>query len=586
MAGEERICREHGLRYPASEKGCARCVAQTQTARWPRIVLLLLLLVAACVAVYINLGGGGDDISAQLDALARTPPWQRPGPPLPTEPAPSRVRPTPAAFEGLAWLGPAGETDAYGYPLRLPDRLSVRALLLARRFDDLTRELEALQRAFEADFTREMVVFEAFEAFATGDPDLAAPLEAWIAAHPTSFAPHLAHGVYVEHRAGLARGGKFIAETSAAQLREMERLSALAAPPLKRALALHPNLQVAYHRLGMLANMNGQRDALQGWLKAAEKACPDCYRVRLGHLIALEPRWGGTMAAVEEAARAFAARGKGRLPALRAHPASVRCAQATRAEAFEEALPHCEAALARGQLAPYLLDRAQVRLGLARASDDADASRGHVEAALEDLDAALRRAPRDVWALRYRAVALERLKRLAEAEQAMLDAARVAPLQPEIVSDVGRLNRARLLPAAKAWLSSGEDAALVRALDVARRLDAEDPRARCWDLARGETRPAAALHGAFLWTCDEPWSLEHYVRYDYALAREGRFDDVVALWGRYGALNGEVAQALLERGGAFHRMGRAEEARADVTRACELKLPEACLRAQKLGVSL
>jgi Flp pilus assembly protein TadD len=70
---------------------------------------------------------------------------------------------------------------------------------------------------------------------------------------------------------------------------------------------------------------------------------------------------------------------------------------------------------------------------------------------------------------------------------------------------------------------------------------------------------------------------------DYALAAQGKFDQVIVLWTEYLSHHPEDARAHLERGGAYFRSGKRQEALADARRACELGLNEGCLRAKQVA---
>lgn len=65
-------------------------------------------------------------------------------------------------------------------------------------------------------------------------------------------------------------------------------------------------------------------------------------------------------------------------------------------------------------------------------------------------------------------------------------------------------------------------------------------------------------------------------RLDYDLARQNRFEEIVTLWTGFIARHPDHGRAYLERGGAYHHLGRATEARADAKKACDLGITEAC----------
>lgn len=79
-----------------------------------------------------------------------------------------------------------------------------------------------------------------------------------------------------------------------------------------------------------------------------------------------------------------------------------------------------------------------------------------------------------------------------------------------------------------------------------------------------------------------PSDFEAHRQLDDALARQGRWDEILSMWNRYLALHPNDAEAWFERGGTNYRRGDTAAARADATRACELGKREACERLERL----
>jgi hypothetical protein len=121
------------------------------------------------------------------------------------------VEPAPVP-EGLVFVGPEGDRED-GWPRQSVDRTALLALLRAGRHRDLTEQLESLQATFEADPRRERWINEAMLAFRQADPALDAPIDAWVAAEPASFAPFLARCAHLDAVAWERRGTRTVAET-------------------------------------------------------------------------------------------------------------------------------------------------------------------------------------------------------------------------------------------------------------------------------------------------------------------------------------------------------------------------------------
>jgi tetratricopeptide (TPR) repeat protein len=80
----------------------------------------------------------------------------------------------------------------------------------------------------------------------------------------------------------------------------------------------------------------------------------------------------------------------------------------------------------------------------------------------------------------------------------------------------------------------------------------------------------------------DPTHLESFRNLDWLLAREGRWDQIIAMWTEYLARKPDDGVAWLERAGAARHKGEMTQAIADVRRACELGNERACTIVQSL----
>jgi hypothetical protein len=104
----------------------------------------------------------------------------------------ARARPEETvSADGLPMVG-IDATDAWGFPIRTANKLALKRLLVERRFDELTRILQAFQRIAEEDCGRELLALDAFEAFRSADPALTPLLDEWLKAAPDSYVPLVA----------------------------------------------------------------------------------------------------------------------------------------------------------------------------------------------------------------------------------------------------------------------------------------------------------------------------------------------------------------------------------------------------------
>ncbi len=79
-----------------------------------------------------------------------------------------------------------------------------------------------------------------------------------------------------------------------------------------------------------------------------------------------------------------------------------------------------------------------------------------------------------------------------------------------------------------------------------------------------------------------PDDFEAQRRLDYALAREGRFQEIIPIWDTYLLRHPGDGRAWLERGGTWYHLKDLVKAREDAEQACELGVPEGCRRAEML----
>jgi hypothetical protein len=99
--------------------------------------------------------------------------------------------------------------DAFGYPLDAVDKVGLLALLHAGDFSALTKYIEQIQEAFEADFRKEEWATQVLEAFDSADARVGERIDQWLLQSPESFAPILARA---QHRVALGwyyRGNQY-----------------------------------------------------------------------------------------------------------------------------------------------------------------------------------------------------------------------------------------------------------------------------------------------------------------------------------------------------------------------------------------
>lgn len=469
---------------------------------------------------------------------------------------------------GLPLLGSDGVDDD-GYTTAYVDQIALRSLLSKGRYGELSGYFDKFQTVFEADAKREMWPLDAADAFASAEDALDAPLDAWVAAMPDSFAPYLARGA---HRAAVGfarRGAKWAKNTPDADVRAMKSSLDRAREDLDRAIALRPKL-VAAMRYRLQSAAHGSSSATEtkaSILEQALVACPDCYQIRVTFLMNSTPRWGGSYGAMSEFAKgAMVSSSNPRMRLLAAYVDLDKANLARIDKRFDAAFVAIQRAATFGENADVLVERSRIQrerrqFGLART----------------DADRALSLRPNFVDAKFERASVNLASSWWEAAGRDLLAGLRVDPTDA--------LGRALLDPVVRGLVYQGQvdeqagrtnDA--LRVLDLAAELAPQDSKLqsrRAWLLARTGAKGLADGSN------DVPDDIEAVRGMDYALAKEGKYDRVIALWDRYLEKHPDAARAYLERGGAHFQAGHQERANADARRACELGLNEGCLRARQ-----
>jgi len=143
-----------------------------------------------------------------------------------------------------------------------------------------------------------------FRAFDDGSFDVRPTLDAWKRASPNSAFAYAASGMAYVAMAQKARGGAYIQDTPQSNIDAMDRLLSQADADLQRAVTLDPQVTPAYVAMinaGSLSlgDVYVRRAVARGLAAAADNYA--IYGVLSG---AMQPRWGGSLAAMDQVAHA------------------------------------------------------------------------------------------------------------------------------------------------------------------------------------------------------------------------------------------------------------------------------------------
>lgn len=460
-----------------------------------------------------------------------------------------------------------------GTPELVVNRPALRSLLLRGRFEELTRQLEGFQQAFEAEPAKEAWLTAAAETLGTGEPDLEPLLDAWVASAGDSFAPWLARGAWWVASGWGRRGYATSDETPPEDFAAMHAALGRARRDLRAALAARPRLVVAHALLIRAAMLAGDDAEGERAFAAAAASCPSCLQPRLARMMDLEPRWGGSLERMSEFAEGQAALGVPRFALLRGYPGLARLAELERAEAWEEAFRLADEVVAAGEHCEFYQRRARILLWR------------RIQDAWPDLKRALELCADEPAVAVTAGRVLQLQRRWSPAATWLRTGLLSAPNDPRA---------RRFLPGvlqglrgeASRLAGAGEPVQALEAIDLVLELAPEDAAAQAVrdTLLQGRgSAEAATIEALERRHAGNPKDLDALRRLSTALTRGGSADRAEALWTAQLERNPDSGRSHLERARLRDSLGRRDEARADAAQACELGLAEGCALARRLA---
>jgi Zn-dependent protease with chaperone function/tetratricopeptide (TPR) repeat protein len=244
----------------------------------------------------------------------------------------------------------------------------VVALLEQRNFAELERLLAGLQRAFEEDPGANAQLERAYFAFDRIPRTAESVLDDWVNEQPASYAALTARASLYYFQALEARGTEFIAETPEENIRTMRIFFEKSQADLERSLTLTQKPYLSHLTMMSIARVSGSRKSERAHYLEAVKLAPQSVELRLAHITSLEPRWGGSYAAME----AYVAESRAQLrdakaaDRIAARIAAYRGHELQRKDDFAQALKHFDEAISLYPGAGTLCERAYVLSKLKR----------------------------------------------------------------------------------------------------------------------------------------------------------------------------------------------------------------------------
>lgn len=173
---------------------------------------------------------------------------------------------------------------------------SLRDLFEARKYHELNAELDKYQRYFEADYSYESALGDAYRAI-SGVPG---SVDDWVASTPTEYTATLAAGARYSALAWKRRGSGFSQTVNKQQMSEFKKLMAKSLEYLNQTIELRPESVVAHRLKAEALKALGRREELSKQRAVSLEQFPDAFWLRWTYINSLLPRWGGSLGEVAE----------------------------------------------------------------------------------------------------------------------------------------------------------------------------------------------------------------------------------------------------------------------------------------------
>lgn len=249
-----------------------------------------------------------------------------------------------------------------------PVQRHIVMLLEQADYVELERLLGGYQSAFEADPALSPRLENAYLAFRKVPQGAEPRFNEWVRKHPSSYTALAARGCFLYFQGLEARGTGYIKDTPEENIRTMRSYLDRARADLGRSLTLAHKPYISRLTLMSIARTSGSRRDERAHYLEAVKLAPQSIELRLAHMTALEPRWGGSYAQME----AFLAESRsqlqdpGALARLAARIPAERADERQRAKQYAQALTLYDEAIGLHESAYTLCERSYVLSQLKR----------------------------------------------------------------------------------------------------------------------------------------------------------------------------------------------------------------------------
>lgn len=430
--------------------------------------------------------------------------------------------------------------------------LQCRRLLREEKYAELNALLAGLEVDAEQDVAKEARLFLAYKAFDESVSEYEENFSKWVSATPKNYQPYLARAEFYYDMAWKARGHKWASETKEEQFDEMNRYLRKASGDLDAALEINNRNMVIYSLLIRIIKTGADKEAMVTVLNAAIEKNPATYEVRRVFVYAITPKWGGSYDMMQGFAK-YSQQSIGlnpRLSLLLGAAYREYGSKQSSDHTYSKAIESYTKALNAGESHDVLGDRGETYYRMEE-----------YEKAIADLSRAVELYPEEYSHYYWRSKTYYKLEKV---EQALEDIEVALMLAPYDENNRGQHERViwKLdnLGYEQAKLHNYDKA--LRYYDLALRSAPENAaiysrRASVYidqnkfDAAKADIREAIRL---------DPKTINYYRRMDWLLAREKKWDQIIAYWDQFIELDPNESWAYLERGGAYYHKRDMNEA--------------------------
>jgi tetratricopeptide (TPR) repeat protein len=402
------------------------------------------------------------------------------------------------------------------------------------------------------------------------DPDNEAYFKQWRHHSPDAYQPYLAFALYNYERGLKSRGTDWAGETSEAQFKGMRHFFSESLRNIDQALALHPDLLIAYPVLIGIYNCDGEDVLENRTIKHGMALFPSSSLVLFSAMWSKQPRWGGSYSQME----ALMKKAEAHIdvnPSLGALYGLIYLDQARtyrNRKKYQEAIDLLNKALSFGGLCIIYGDLARIY-----GFDLKDYDR-----ALEYVNRSIELRPTKADGYRLRSIICLAREQYDESKADLERAMLINPVDPDIIGWKEKASNIIMHEGHKQF--KGDHHGAIEKYTLSLEFDEENVDAYFW---RGRAHYDLKAFDAALMDFQsaiaiDPRHFESYRMIDYILARDRQWETIIAYWNDYISLVPDRAEAYYERSGTHYHNKDMERALEDLKQACDLGNKDACKR--------